>query len=144
MSRKCPANKMLSASLVSHSAVRLGSKLSSQVISSSSIVAGLILNCSISEAQRGKKKVHLKKEGFPPRSPNPELQQQSQIPTFHFLHQRQRSLTNSGLELLPQGLGQRMRTHSLPTLSVLNQTCSEGPSVQVRKGPIFFLIIKFF
>lgn len=51
MSRKCPANKMLSASLVSHSAVRLGSKFSSQVISSSSMVAGLILNCSISEAK---------------------------------------------------------------------------------------------
>lgn len=55
MSLKCPANRMLSASLVSHSAVRLGSKLSSQVISSSNMAAGLIFSCSISDAARNKK-----------------------------------------------------------------------------------------
>lgn len=54
MSLRCPANRMLSASLVSHSAVRLGSKLSSQVISSSNMAAGLIFSCSISDAAREK------------------------------------------------------------------------------------------
>lgn len=61
MSLKCPANRMLSASLVSHSAVRLGSKLSSQVISSSNMAAGLIFSCSISDAARNKKKGTQKK-----------------------------------------------------------------------------------
>lgn len=48
--RRCPARRMLSASLVSISEVQLGSKLSSQEISSSSMVAVLTLITSISEA----------------------------------------------------------------------------------------------
>lgn len=62
MSLKCPANKMLSASLVSDSAVRLGSKLSSQVISSSNMAAGLIFSCSISDATRSKGNPHKKRK----------------------------------------------------------------------------------
>lgn len=50
MRRRCPANRTLSASLVSISELQLGSKLSSQEISSSSMVAGLTLVTSISEA----------------------------------------------------------------------------------------------
>lgn len=50
MRRRCPARRMLSASLVSISDVQLGSKLSSQEISSSSMVAALTLITSISEA----------------------------------------------------------------------------------------------
>lgn len=50
MRRRCPANRMLSASLVSISELQLGSKLSSQEISSSSMLAGLTFITSISEA----------------------------------------------------------------------------------------------
>lgn len=50
MRRRCPANRTLSASLVSISEVQLGSKLSSQEISSSSMLAGLTFIPSISEA----------------------------------------------------------------------------------------------
>lgn len=50
MRRRCPARRMLSASLVSISELQLGSKLSSQEISSSSMVAALTFNTSISEA----------------------------------------------------------------------------------------------
>lgn len=51
MRRRCPANRMLSDSLVSISELQLGSKLSSQEISSSSMVAGLTFKTSISEAR---------------------------------------------------------------------------------------------
>lgn len=50
MRRRCPANRTLSASLVSISELQLGSKLSSQEISSSSMLAGLTFITSISEA----------------------------------------------------------------------------------------------
>lgn len=54
MRRRCPASRTLSASLVSISELQLGSKLSSQEISSSSMVAGLTLTTSISDAaERG-------------------------------------------------------------------------------------------
>lgn len=53
MSRRCPARRMLSASLVSISELQLGSKLSSQEISSSSMVAALTCKTSISEAGWG-------------------------------------------------------------------------------------------
>lgn len=53
MSRRCPARRMLSASLVSISELQLGSKLSSQEISSSSMVAALTFNASISDAGGG-------------------------------------------------------------------------------------------
>lgn len=48
MRRRWLACRMLSASLVSSSLVHVGSKLSSQLISSSNISAGLISSCSIS------------------------------------------------------------------------------------------------
>ncbi len=54
MRRRCPASRMLSASLVSSSLVQVGSKLSSQLISSSSMAAGLIWSCSISDAENMK------------------------------------------------------------------------------------------
>lgn len=50
MSLRCPARRMLSAWLVSISELQLGSKLSSQEISSSSMVAALTCNTSISDA----------------------------------------------------------------------------------------------
>lgn len=53
MSLRCPARRMLSASLVSISELQLGSKLSSQEISSSSMVAALTFNTSISDAWGG-------------------------------------------------------------------------------------------
>lgn len=53
MRRRCPAKRMLSASLVSISELQLGSKLSSQEISSSSMVAALTFTTSISEAGGG-------------------------------------------------------------------------------------------
>lgn len=54
MRRRWPACRMLSASLVSSSLVHVGSKLSSQLISSSNMAAGLICSCSISEATENK------------------------------------------------------------------------------------------
>lgn len=54
MRRRCPASRMLSASLVSSSLVQVGSKLSSQLISSSSMAAGPIWSCSISDAENMK------------------------------------------------------------------------------------------
>ncbi|TNN44218.1 hypothetical protein EYF80_045593 [Liparis tanakae] len=53
MSLRCPASRMLSASLVSISELQLGSKLSSQEISSSSMAAALTLSTSISDAAGG-------------------------------------------------------------------------------------------
>lgn len=96
MRRRCPARRMLSASLVSISEVQLGSKLSSQEISSSSMVAALTLITSISDAAgEGNRVLVLKKFS---------VSQVSNLATF-FLEETEKSSRLTGeviKELTPE------------------------------------------